>query len=138
MEIFVPELEAAGVDAFQAAFSNRQNIMDTVPAKNHPTFRGEGCFLFVSDQVKRFTRLPVSCAGKFSDPQLVEELICSGRLDYVGMSRQLVADPCWVNKVAQGREEDIRKCLFCNAGCLGSLLSHKPFYCVLDGRQTEG
>ena len=65
-------------------------------------------------------------------------LICSGRLDYVGMSRQLVADPCWVNKVDQGREEDIRKCLFCNAGCLGSLLSHKPFYCVLDGRQTEG
>lgn len=133
---FVPALEAAGVDAFQAALSNRDNIMDTVPAKNHPVFRGEGCFLYVSDEIKRFTKLPVCCAGKLSDPQLVEELIAHRRLDYAAMSRQLVADPEWVNKVASGREADIRKCAFCNVGCMGSLLSHQPFYCVLDRRQA--
>ena len=132
--VFVPALEAAGVDAFQAALSNRENIMDTVPAKNHPVFREEGCFLYVSDEIRRFTKLPVCCAGKLSDPQMVEKLIANRRLDYAAMSRQLVADPEWVIKVSSGREAEIRKCAFCNVGCLGSLLTHQPFYCVLDRR----
>ena len=132
ISVFVPALERAGVDAFQAALSNRVNLEDTVPPKNHPVFGGEGCFLYVSDEIKRHTSLPVSCAGKLSDPVKNEALIADGRLDYIAMSRQLVADPEWVKKVSEGRSGEIRRCIFCNKGCLGSLLTRQRFHCVLD------
>ncbi len=130
--VFVTALEKAGVDAFQAALSNRSVIEDTVPPRNHKVFSEEGCFLYVSDEIKKHTSLPVSCAGKLSSPDFCEELIASGRLDYIAMSRQLVADPQWVTKVAQNRESEIRRCIFCNKGCLGSLLTRQKFHCVLD------
>lgn len=131
LSVFVKQLEFAGVNAFQAAMGNRLNINDTVPPKSHADFKGEGCFLYISDVIKKYTNLPVSCAGKFSDPKKNQECIESGRLDYIGMSRQLVADPEWVNKVADGKEDDITRCIFCNRGCLGSLLSREKFHCVL-------
>ena len=134
LKTVVTALEEAGVDAFQAALSNRDNIQDTVPKKNHPHFQEEGCFLFVSDEIKKYTSLPVSCAGKFQSPGFLEACVASGRLDYVGMSRQLVADPQWVEKVSLGQEDAIRKCIFCNRGCLDSLLRREPFHCVLDGK----
>ncbi len=135
--VFVRALEQAGVDAFMVALSNRADINDTVPPRNHPIFREEGCFLYVSDEVKRHTTLPVSCAGKISSPAFAQTLIDTGRLDYIAMSRQLVADPYWVQKVASGREDTIRRCLFCNAGCLKSLLGGQPFHCVLDRQPHE-
>ncbi len=131
LSVFIKKLEQAGVDAFQAAMGNRLNINDTVPPRNHANFKEEGCFLYISDEIKKHTKLPVSCAGKLTDPKVNEELIEKGRLDYIGMSRQLIADPEWVYKVAKGREDEITRCVFCNSGCLGSLLSRQKFHCVL-------
>ena len=57
---------------------------------------------------------PVVSVGKISAPAEAEQLLQEGRADIIGMARQLLADPDWVNKVAEGRADDIVRCIYCN------------------------
>ena len=57
---------------------------------------------------------PVISIGKISQPADAEDLLQAGRADLVGMARQLLADPDWVRKVEQGRDDAILKCIYCN------------------------
>jgi pyruvate/2-oxoglutarate dehydrogenase complex dihydrolipoamide dehydrogenase (E3) component len=49
---------------------------------------------------------------------MAEEIIGTGKGDFVGLGRPLWADPEWPSKAEQGRPEDIRPCIRCNEGCL--------------------
>ncbi|WP_341703786.1 NADH:flavin oxidoreductase [Ferrovibrio sp.] len=62
---------------------------------------------------KGFT-VPVISVGKISDPAEAETLLQEGRADMIGMARQLLADPDWVKKVADGRQDRIVRCIYCN------------------------
>ena len=44
----------------------------------------------------------------------VEQQLASGRIQCAAMSRQLLADPDWVNKLKNGQAEQIHRCLRCN------------------------
>jgi NADPH-dependent 2,4-dienoyl-CoA reductase/sulfur reductase-like enzyme len=58
-------------------------------------------------------KIPIWTACRL-DPVLGEEYLQKGSLDFVGMTRRLLADPELPNKAKEGRLEDIR---WCN-GCL--------------------
>ena len=51
-------------------------------------------------------------AGKL-DAEIGEEALRKGTLDFVGMTRRLIADPDYPVKVAEGRFEDIAPCTGC-------------------------
>lgn len=63
--------------------------------------------------------VPVGVVGSVHSPELAERLIAEEKADYVLMARQAIADPDWVNKIREGREEDVRPCLRCDL-CLDS------------------
>jgi NADPH-dependent 2,4-dienoyl-CoA reductase/sulfur reductase-like enzyme len=51
-----------------------------------------------------------------------------------------VADADWANKVRDGRWQEIRACISCNQGCIGSLVTGMPFTCLVNpeaGREWE-
>ena len=48
------------------------------------------------------------------------------------MSRQLLADPDWVNKLKNGQAKQIHRCVRCNKKCLGGLMAHQGTRCVYD------
>lgn len=58
--------------------------------------------------------VPTISVGKISDPAEAERLLVEGKADLIGMARQLLADPDWVRKVEQGRQEKIIRCIYCN------------------------
>lgn len=58
-------------------------------------------------------KIPIGVVGAISDPERAEALLADGKADYVLMARAAIADHEWVNKVKEGREEDIRPCLRC-------------------------
>lgn len=58
-------------------------------------------------------KIPVDIVGAVSEPAVVDQIIAEGKVDYVVMARQMVADPEWANKARHGREADIRRCLRC-------------------------
>lgn len=131
LPVFVPCLEQSGVDSFHVTLANHSALMDTIPVHQHPYFREEGCFLPYADAVKKLTSLPVCGVGKLSTPGFIEDALASGRIQLAAMSRQLIADDQWLKKLAAGREDEIKRCLYCNRKCAGALQRHEPFGCVL-------
>jgi 2,4-dienoyl-CoA reductase-like NADH-dependent reductase (Old Yellow Enzyme family) len=100
---------------------------------------------FVADDAARLKQVvskPVLVAGRINQPQLADEILSSGKADMVGLARALIADPEFVNKMANGRADDIRACVGCNQACVGHRLAHFPVSCIqnpVSGReQTLG
>jgi NADPH-dependent 2,4-dienoyl-CoA reductase/sulfur reductase-like enzyme len=59
--------------------------------------------------------------GGFNAPDQIEDALASGKCDFVAMGRQQFADPDFVNKTLQGREDEIAPCLRCS--CFNPLAS---------------
>lgn len=134
---FVPLLEAAGVDSFHVTLANHSKLSDTIPPFDHPEFASEGCFLKFCDEVRKYTNLPVCDVGGLSDPFFIEKQLEARRVDCVAMSRQLIADPSWPNKVFTQQTAKITKCIRCNKGCLGGLMHHTGMSCIFDNKKDQ-
>lgn len=72
-----------------------------------------------SRKIKAAVKLPVSISSKINDPGLADRMIADGQCDYVYLARALIADPHFPRKAREGRDEDIRPCIYCNQGCVG-------------------
>lgn len=86
-----------------------------------PIYMPENCNLADVEHIRTFVDIPVVCAGRL-DPKVAAAEIGAGRLDGAGFARRFLADPQWVAKLSQGREEDIRPCILCHNGCFN--MSH--------------
>jgi len=75
--------------------------------------KGKGATVVLSEAVKQKVKnIPIWTACRI-DPDLGEQFLREGRLDFVGMTRRLLADPELPNKLKAGRMEDIRWCHGC-------------------------
>ena len=81
-----------------------------------PIYMPENCNLADVEHIKKFVDIPVICAGRL-DPKVAAESISEGKLDGAGFARQFLADPEWITKLTEGRENDIRPCILCHNGC---------------------
>ncbi len=81
-------------------------------------------------ELRAATGLPVIAFGRIKDPHHAAGLLASGIADLIGMARQLITDPEWVAKVAEGRLDEIRPCIACNQECVGRLVRELPISCV--------
>ncbi|MGM9972932.1 MAG: FAD-dependent oxidoreductase, partial [Clostridiaceae bacterium] len=81
-----------------------------------PIYMPENCNLEDVAHIKKFVDIPVVCAGRM-DPVIAAKAIGQGRIDGAGFARQFLADPEWVTKLINGKEEEIRPCILCHAGC---------------------
>ncbi|WP_251318433.1 bilirubin reductase [Flintibacter muris] len=129
---YVQVLEKAGVTSFHVTLANHCALGDVIPSAKHPYFGEEGCFLRYSDIVRNCTSLPVCGVGGLTDPDFVEKQLTSGRIDCAAMSRQLIADPEWVNKIRQGRPETIQRCLRCNGRCIQGMIERSSVHCMYE------
>ncbi len=103
-------------DAGYAMFNCDNGTYDAWYWPHPPTYMGKNCNLAEVEHIKKFTDMPVVCAGKM-DPATAAAEIAAGRLDAMGTARQNLVDPAWVTKLIEGREEDIKPCIGCHNGC---------------------
>ena len=102
-------------------------------------FLPDGWRSYMSRAVKDKFKKPVINAGNYRDPKVVEKVLESGDVDIVGMGRGLIAEPNWVNKVAAGEEDILRKCISCNVGCAGNRIGvNHPIRCTVNPAVPEG
>ncbi|NLB29280.1 MAG: FAD-dependent oxidoreductase, partial [Clostridiales bacterium] len=99
----------------------------------HPSmFLDDGCNVKYAAAVKaRVKHSKVATVGALSDPEMMEEIIASGKADIVQMARGLICDPDIPIKARTGRESEIRHCMRCFA-CFGSLLHRGHIICALN------
>ena len=69
--------------------------------------------------------VPVMALGRVGTPALAERIVTEGYGDLVGMTRAQVSDAAFGNKAREGREDEIRPCIFDNF-CWGQVHAGKP------------
>jgi len=74
--------------------------------------------------VKKKTRIPVTVVGGINSPEFAEKIIAEGKVDFVSLGRQLIADPEFADKARSGRTDEIRRCLRCYH-CFGAGLPQR-------------
>lgn len=62
---------------------------------------------------KSGTSIPVVTIGAIQDLDQAEEIIASGKADFVSIARGVIADPELANKAYAGKPEDVRPCIKC-------------------------
>ena len=102
-------------------------------------FLGDGCNVKYAAEIKKHVNIPVSAIGALGEPEMLEEIIASGKADVVELARSLIADPDLPNKIRAGREDDIKWCLRC-LHCFSTQMKYGVKYCAVNpesGREHE-
>jgi 2,4-dienoyl-CoA reductase-like NADH-dependent reductase (Old Yellow Enzyme family) len=97
-----------------------------VPDMQHPKRIWES----LAAAVKSVVDIPVIAVGRINEPLDAAEILTLGHADMVAMTRQQIADPETVNKMRDGRLDEIRRCIGCNQGCIDRLFNVTHSSCV--------
>ena len=81
-------------------------------------FFPEGYQLEWTHRIREATAKPIVGVGRHVSPDKMVEIVRSGALDLIGAARPSIADPFLPRKIEEGRLDDIRECIGCNA-CTG-------------------
>lgn len=92
---------------------------------------GKGLLLGLTERLKKAVPIPVIAASRM-DPFLGEKALEEGKVDFVAFARPLIADPDLPNKVRRGKWEEVRKCIYCNQACLGSVFAMTRTKCTVN------
>ena len=106
-------LEEAGYDLFNCD----NGTYDAWYWAHPPVYAPLNLNLKDVEHIKRFTTKPVVCAGRLQ-PDAAAESIAAGRIDAMGVGRQLLCDPEYITKIKEDRMDDVRPCIACHGACL--------------------
>ncbi|OGO24956.1 MAG: hypothetical protein A2144_08855, partial [Chloroflexi bacterium RBG_16_50_9] len=131
---FIIELRINGADLVEGGTTNEQtagfcstldglvdiiHISSGFKSKGHDTeefssmYHPHGVNVERAANIKKKTRIPVTAVGGINSPEFAERIIAEGKVDFVSLARQLIADPEFANKAKSGREDEIRRCTRC-------------------------
>lgn len=130
------KLEAAGIDDIHVACGVYGSKLTVTAPMYHPP----GYMVHLAQAVKQVVKkTTVTVSGRLSDPDFAEQVLSDGKADFIAMGRGLLADPDLPNKVATGRVNEIRKCVYCNE-CRENLFRVYPIRCTVNpvmGREAQ-
>jgi len=129
-------LQEAGYDAFDADAGS----YDAWYWAHPPLYQDHGCYLPLTEKLKKVVTVPVIVAGRMELPELAAAAILESKADMVCLGRGLLAEPHWANKVLEGRIERIRPCLGCHDGCFERIALGRPLSCAVNpacGRERD-
>jgi 2,4-dienoyl-CoA reductase-like NADH-dependent reductase (Old Yellow Enzyme family)/thioredoxin reductase len=107
-------LEKIGVNALHISGSCHDQMIYEASPMCLPT----GPHIWAAYAIKAQLQIPIIASGSITTPELAQDIIASGKSDFVSLARPLFADPSWVKKAQEERPQDIRPCIRCNEGCL--------------------
>ena len=91
---------------------------ESFPEQYDSSDKGVGANIPGASGIKSAVSIPVITVGKL-DADLGEKAIREGKIDFIAMTRRLLADPDYPRKIAEGRMDEIQPCTGCD-NCLGS------------------
>jgi 2,4-dienoyl-CoA reductase (NADPH2) len=132
---------AAGLDAVHlTAYANTDAA--TAPTDSYaPHTYAKGAPRSLTEYarvVKSRVDVPVITFGRM-EPDEAEEVLAEGGADFIVMGRKLLADPELPNKLAAGRTDDIRPCIY-QYRCIGNIFVRDSVHCVANaatGREHD-
>ena len=89
-------------------------------------------FTWVTERMKGEVSIPLVTSNRINMPDVAETVLADGHADMVSMARPFLADPDWVLKAEQGREDEINTCIACNQACLDHVFERKRASCLVN------
>jgi NADPH-dependent 2,4-dienoyl-CoA reductase/sulfur reductase-like enzyme len=126
------------VDLITASVGSHE-VKEAFYAMTPSMFRGDGCNVRYAAEIKKHIKTPVAAIGALGEPEMLEEIIASGKADVVEIARSLIADPDLPNKIRAGREDEIKWCMRC-LHCFSSQMKFGVKHCAVNpesGREHE-
>lgn len=80
--------------------------------------------------IRQAVQIPVITSGRI-EPDGADRHIGAGHFDFLGMGRKLLADPHLPRKIAEGRPEDIRPCVYCYC-CVSQIYVLQAVKCAVN------
>ena len=107
--IELAKIVAPYLDAIQPSTGFNEFKWTISPAYFYP----KGYMLHHTEAIKQVVDIPVIAMGKLGIPTLAENVVASGKADYVCLGRPLFVDPEWITKAAKGEDKKILQCIGC-------------------------
>ena len=132
---FARRLKEAGVDALHPDFGlgGKEKRLEPMP---YP----QAWRVYLAERIKQVVSIPVIVVGVIREPGVAEEILETGKADFVALGRALNADPQWPNKAQAGEVASIRRCIGCNECVIARHVEDAPLRCSLNatvGRALE-
>jgi thioredoxin reductase len=97
---------AACIDITCGTYRNQHKVSDVMRME-------EGWKIPMWVAIKEAVTIPTIAGGGNRNPEFCERLIAEGKAYFVGLARQMQTDPYWPQKAADGKLEDINRCISC-------------------------
>nr|MBC7243792.1 hypothetical protein [Chloroflexota bacterium] len=120
---FAQRLQEAGADAIHPDFGlgGKEKRLEPMP---YP----QAWRVYLAERIKHAVSIPVIAVGVIREPHMAEEILETGKADFVTLGRALIADAEWPNKALASEEyqkvhwlQRVRGCQACR-GCTFALL----------------
>lgn len=121
------QLEKAGVDMLHVSGGTTIARGSSIPAPGTKL----GTHSHLSEEIKKYVKIPVATVGRITEPWIAEEIIATGKADACMMGRANLCDPEFANKAKEGREAEIRPCIGC-LKCLNGIMFGKRVACTMN------
>ncbi len=102
-------LEKAGVDAIDVSSA----AYDTFNYWLEPTSFQCGWRKYMAAAVKQAVSIPVIAANLIRSPIQAEQQLQEGTQDMISLGRPHIADPHWAEKIQNGNEKAVKRCVCC-------------------------
>ncbi|MEQ6124821.1 NADPH-dependent 2,4-dienoyl-CoA reductase [Pseudotenacibaculum sp. MALMAid0570] len=123
------EIEKAGATIINTGIGWHEARIPTI-ATSVP----RAAFTWVTKKMKEEISIPLVTSNRINMPNVAEEVLARGDADMISMARPFLADPEWVNKAEQEREDEINTCIACNQACLDHVFKQKVASCLVNPR----
>ncbi|MBV1912580.1 MAG: FAD-dependent oxidoreductase [Cycloclasticus sp.] len=126
---FAKLLESTGVDLINTGIGWHEASIPTI-AMQVP----RAAFSWATGKIKQVVNIPVAAANRINTAEVADNIIKQGDADMVYLSRPFLADPDFVIKAQQNRNDEINTCIACNQSCLDNLFNFKTVSCLVNPR----
>ena len=124
------DMEKWGADAIHVTFGMYGTVSSLGSVSSF--FQSRGRNVRFAEEAKSLVKIPVITVGRIQEPTMAEDIIATGKADFVAMGRPSLADPRYPEKVKNGEIQEIRQCIGCLQGCTASTYQHVPVYCLVN------
>jgi NADPH-dependent 2,4-dienoyl-CoA reductase/sulfur reductase-like enzyme len=121
-------VEAAGVQAITVTAYHDVGQGKLHSASNIP--HDEEANIPAAKAVKAAVSLPVIASGRV-EVEAANRHIAAGQYDFLAMGRKLLADPALPIKLATGKADQIRPCIYCYT-CVSTAYVREPLRCAVN------
>ncbi len=127
--LLAKELEKAGVTIINTGVGWHEARIPTIA-----TMVPRAAFSFVTKKMMGEVKIPLITTNRINSPDVAEKVLADGCADMISMARPFLADPEFVNKAKDEREDEINTCIGCNQACLDHIFKQQTATCLVNPR----